>query len=483
MLLSKFLDLGEKAVTLSLSVGIFPYVLKLLQSPASELRPVLVFIWAKLLAVDPSCQNDLLKDNGYLYFIGILGMSDLNLGSVANSSEHRAMCAFVLSVFCRNFLGGQHACLKNGLLQSVVPHLKDHDPLLRQWSCVCLTQFWTGFTEAKKAAVESGVHIAVASLICDPLAEVRTAAISALGSLFGGLQRSEPGMKAEELIVSTLLKTLSDASPMVRKEVAIAFSHILAEYHSKTILAAIELIEEERISTKEDSLKISKSNSAVTNFKHNDANKNTGKDSIFKTILKMMLCLSIDPHPAVAISASKVIDAIMSRVASSTNIDILSFNNKPNDHRMLTPPSPSFQYSSGSKVGRSSSPLNVTVPAGLRPMTSVPILKRTTSFALSFRNFANYVGIPGTYEYSFSPLSNPVHRRNNPVIRPSSMVDLSSINLGKAPEQNKFKFNHLPDTFDAEQIELHSDFYDWSCDYFREPQMAVYFFLISDFRD
>lgn len=33
-------------------MGIFPYVLKLLQSSARELRPLLVFIWAKILAVD-----------------------------------------------------------------------------------------------------------------------------------------------------------------------------------------------------------------------------------------------------------------------------------------------------------------------------------------------------------------------------------------------------------------------------------------------
>ena len=51
-LLGRFLDIGPWAVNLALSVGIFPYVLKLLQSPAVELRPCLVFIWAKILAVD-----------------------------------------------------------------------------------------------------------------------------------------------------------------------------------------------------------------------------------------------------------------------------------------------------------------------------------------------------------------------------------------------------------------------------------------------
>ena len=51
-LLEKFLDIGGWAVNLALNVGIFPYVLRLLQSPAVELRPYLVFIWAKILAVD-----------------------------------------------------------------------------------------------------------------------------------------------------------------------------------------------------------------------------------------------------------------------------------------------------------------------------------------------------------------------------------------------------------------------------------------------
>ena len=51
-LLGRFLDLGPWAVNQALSVGIFPYVLKLLQSSARELRPLLVFIWAKILAVD-----------------------------------------------------------------------------------------------------------------------------------------------------------------------------------------------------------------------------------------------------------------------------------------------------------------------------------------------------------------------------------------------------------------------------------------------
>jgi len=64
-LLGRFLDLGWWAVNLALSVGIFPYVLKLLQSPAKELRHLLVFIWAKILAVDH------VSSTGYLIIVSI----------------------------------------------------------------------------------------------------------------------------------------------------------------------------------------------------------------------------------------------------------------------------------------------------------------------------------------------------------------------------------------------------------------------------
>jgi regulator-associated protein of mTOR len=63
-LLARFVDLGSWAVVSALSVGVFPYVLKLLQCGTKELRPALAFIWAKILAVDPICQHELIKDNG-----------------------------------------------------------------------------------------------------------------------------------------------------------------------------------------------------------------------------------------------------------------------------------------------------------------------------------------------------------------------------------------------------------------------------------
>ena len=55
-LLYEFLELGTWAVDLALSVGIFPYVLKLLQTTTPDLQKTLICIWAKIMALDTACQ-------------------------------------------------------------------------------------------------------------------------------------------------------------------------------------------------------------------------------------------------------------------------------------------------------------------------------------------------------------------------------------------------------------------------------------------
>jgi regulator-associated protein of mTOR len=102
--------MGAWAVDLALSVGIFPYVLKLLQTTATDLRQILVFIWTKILALDKSCQVDLVKDGGHQYFIKFLESPD-NI-----HPEQRAMAAFVLAVIVDEHPPGQLACIQGGLV-------------------------------------------------------------------------------------------------------------------------------------------------------------------------------------------------------------------------------------------------------------------------------------------------------------------------------------------------------------------------------
>ena len=146
VLLKSFLDLGPWAVNLALSVGIFPYVLKLLKSHVDEYKHVLVGIWAKILAFDPSCQADLVKDLALEHFVGHLKwglpqsqliprikerqssmtimhsqhqqsnqVQNFDLTKLKDDAEQRTMAAFILSMICLDYRLGQTECLKQNL--------------------------------------------------------------------------------------------------------------------------------------------------------------------------------------------------------------------------------------------------------------------------------------------------------------------------------------------------------------------------------
>ena len=118
-LLKRYLSLGSYAVNLSLVVGIFPYVLKLLQSPAGEVRQLLVSIWASILGFDPSCRQELVRDKMQGYFIQYLLAKEKDM-----PPAQRCMAAFVLAEICNGYKDGQHSCLQQGLHRTCTGILK-----------------------------------------------------------------------------------------------------------------------------------------------------------------------------------------------------------------------------------------------------------------------------------------------------------------------------------------------------------------------
>ncbi|KAG5552851.1 hypothetical protein RHGRI_010830 [Rhododendron griersonianum] len=275
VLLGRFLDMGPWAVDLvvfvgfavgiliicfacmcisrALSVGIFPYVLKLLQTTTPELRQILVFIWTKILALDKSCQVDLVKDGGHTYFIRFLD-------SVEAYPEQRAMAAFVLAVIVDGHRRGQEACIEAGLvyvclkhLQSSTPNDSQTEPLFLQWLCLCLGKLWEDFTEAQTIGLQADAPAIYAPLLSEPQPEVRASAVFALGTLLdvgfdssrdtvGGDEEcdDEEKIRAEISIVKSLLNVVSDGSPLVRAEVAVALARFAFGHnkHLKSIAAA-----------------------------------------------------------------------------------------------------------------------------------------------------------------------------------------------------------------------------------------------------
>jgi len=249
VLLGKFLDLGPWAVNQGLSVGIFPYVLKLLQSPAVELREVLIFIWAKILAVDRSCRGDLVKENGQAYFISILNNPSI-------PAPQRMQTAFILSVICQNDARpgetrpgaaaipsqGQTMCLPAKLIQTCISQLNEPNDQLRRWVVFCLAKLWENYEDAKEVAVQEKAHERLCSLLTDPVPEVRAAAVYALGTFMAnesGTQRSPTRVEIEFNLGITLPVVNGDASPMVRRELAIALANFVNSYHDQFIEEAM----------------------------------------------------------------------------------------------------------------------------------------------------------------------------------------------------------------------------------------------------
>ncbi|XP_068341289.1 regulatory-associated protein of TOR 1-like [Pyrus communis] len=253
VLLGRFLDMGPWAVDLALSVGIFPYVLKLLQTMTPELRHILVFIWTKILALDKSCQVDLVKDGGHTYFIRFLDSTEAY-------PEQRAMAAFVLAVIVDGHRRGQEACIEAGLINICLKHLQgptlndtQTEPLFLQWLCLCLGKLWEDFTEAQIFGLQAHAPAICAPLLSEPQPEVRASAVFALGTLLdvgsgscrdgvGGEEEydDDEKIRAEISIIRSLLSVASDGSPLVRAEVAVALGRFAFGHnkHLKSIAAA-----------------------------------------------------------------------------------------------------------------------------------------------------------------------------------------------------------------------------------------------------
>ena len=324
ILLSRFLDLGPWAVKLALNIGIFPYVLKLLQSAAIELKPVLIFIWARILAVDNSCQNDLIRDNGYKYFLGTI-QPEQGI-PVANHSEHKAMAAFIIAMFCKDFHQAKMVSLSRELFQACIGHLSDREnPLLRQWCCLCISTLWKDFPEAKWTGTQDSTHQILCQMVLDPVPEVRAAAIHALTTFLGYSDITEQVSQTEQAIATALMMMTSDGDSMVRNELLVFFSTFIKRYETKFLVTAYEELVEEQHRLQEPAILEVEINrrSALQFGRSTVSNQQSAKrdyvsrNSVHATMWKHVLILTLDPHADVAQNATVVADYVNAKLLVS----------------------------------------------------------------------------------------------------------------------------------------------------------------------
>ncbi|GMP35562.1 hypothetical protein CsSME_00007947 [Camellia sinensis var. sinensis] len=161
--------MGPWAVNLILSVGNFPCVLKLLKTPAADLRQSLVFIWTKILAFD---KVDLVKDGGHFYFIKFLD-------SIDACPKQRAMTTFVLTVIVDGHRQGHEAYVNTDIIHLCLRYLQSNDvqtePLLLQWLCLCLEKLCEDCPKAQVIALRADA-LKLHALLSDPQPEVRASA-------------------------------------------------------------------------------------------------------------------------------------------------------------------------------------------------------------------------------------------------------------------------------------------------------------------
>jgi WD40 repeat protein len=185
-LLKRYLELGPLAVNLSLVVGIHSYVLKLLLSKTEDIKLPLISIWTSILGYDVSCRQELVSQKAQTYFIDALQTSSKGM-----PPAQLCMSAFILAEICNKYREGQQTCLNLGLhractsllSQTDMPHSSSSD--LKKWICLCLFKLCEGYEWAKYLCITELVHQHLYPLLLDSDPQVRTAAVLALGEVFG----------------------------------------------------------------------------------------------------------------------------------------------------------------------------------------------------------------------------------------------------------------------------------------------------------
>ncbi|KAF8167286.1 hypothetical protein B0H34DRAFT_792028 [Crassisporium funariophilum] len=484
ILLSQFVDLGPWAVHLVLTIGIFPYISKLLQAAGQDLRPVLIFIWARILAVDSSVQSDLYNTQGYRYFSNVLGLR--NEDNLPNSSEHKAMCSFILASISRDFPHGQAACWSERVFDNCYDRLEEPDFLLRQWTALCIAQMWDSNDEIKVYGVDRGTQDKLIGMLSDDSAEVRSAVLYALGTFMGAsgsadltkqsgggtgtmYQLEERVHFRMEVAVATgaTLAIKDDASPMCRKELLVVISCLVKEWRGYFVVCAWLYWEEDRrwrsgtmghhhplfpSHVHEDEVTSQAVAEWLEGFGEDDLLREENRVllSSFFTIFVVLLDLSVDPYQEVATNAQTIVDYITALLLDSpfARLESTSLNFPPTapmdrmDRRgspqlgvrsrvpslqsspHLPPfPSPSIDRPSLSR----SDTMTSTISTGVSNT-----IKRTSSFANALKVLTGGITFPTTSEDGRSSPS----LANALLTGPIKLEQLESSDTFRVPQAN-----------------------------------------------
>lgn len=376
------------------------------------------------------------------------------------------MCAFIVSMFCKDYNQGQRASLSAELVESCLDHLKDmQNPLLRQWSCLCLSKLWVNYEEAKWVGIRCMAHERLCELIVDPVAEVRAAMLHALTSFLGIRDVTAQVANIEESIASMVLVMTMDGNSMVRRELLIFFSTFVARYKTRFIVAAFEHFSQESntaFSTQSedrngDELYMkSRTTTNGSSLWPSSCSQNT----IYSAIWKEMLVMSVDPHPEIAKDAGVVVDYILIALMESSLAKFVQplLEEAPQSIPTIRPVRRMQEESF--TLQKVSNPPTPTKDSGYLSLFGG--LRKSTSVGASLKSL--WTGqdqsqkSPGRAKVDDVHVSTAESRPQTP----------EKYHVEEEPKSRGFKPRSLAE---KPEIPLKSVFFEWSVEYFREPQM------------
>ncbi|KAJ1788085.1 Target of rapamycin complex 1 subunit kog1, partial [Coemansia sp. RSA 2167] len=346
VLLYRFVNLGPWAANMTLHVGFFTYLTKLLSSATVEIQELSILIWARLIAIDPSLSTDLMKEDGAQYLIAYLAKAsqarDVHTSEKMRMSDSIvSACAFICTTVCQHSPDA-HVFAENNLLCCLVKLLyrldngTDEQACSRTWIIMCLAELWNANLNIKQHAITFGAQdssntqklytTSILEHVCGtqdlliymalhrtPI--VRAASVYALGTLIKDLALLSNNsdmrttvLNVERQVYALLLQAASDASPMVRREVVCVIgSSVFASYMPQAIEAVARVIGKELREHRRISLQLD-SDMAIEITQE-----------MMVRLYKVLLKLSADGHPDVSFIARETCDILMQCYVHSQN--------------------------------------------------------------------------------------------------------------------------------------------------------------------
>ena len=495
ILLSQFLDKGAWAVNQALSVGIFPYVLRLLQSPAPELKEVLILIWAKILALDQTCATELIKDQKEEYHKYFL--THLSLSAQPMLPLYQSMAAFILSVICNGHEEGKKAVLNANPFPIIRFHLLADDNQVRLWMCLLCAVLWQNYEEAKMAAIREGIMDKLKLLLRDSVPEVRAAACHSMGKFVAHSsantiisdasdqsnepmlppaaprsQRSKfslsPTLVSDELssiqlgLARSCLKLAGDGSVLVRFELQIALQSMVSLQREEFAQLVSEQADDDG---KGWDLATTPATEVGANIDEKlETTVNTLRDNSFRVrIWKAILSAKRDSFPIVSQVASntcRLIEYIQKRMINGGDVHVNDVASASSVSRNRTA---SVEISLNTKSG---SPHKASMQAQhFNRHKLPPEIKQLGVDPTSIARPTHYLSVDGSLNnrivYSGQTASpNSSYRRNGSLVS----------NPNQSPRDTAQRLR-VEDGMIGWKPSV-SQFYEWCCSFFNEPLLS-----------